>query len=121
VVDFLDFFLFLFFLLVLTFFFDFALVIFFLFVFHFIVFISDFLFFSFFNIEFNWELDEFGVFADDVLGLLFVELLELVIFHVEDEFGTSGKVCSFFWGGRSYTELFTSRGLPYIRVVVILL
>jgi len=106
---FFDFLFLLLFLLVLAFFLDLALVFFLLFVFHFVIFISDFLLFGLFDVEFNRELDELGMLADDVLGFLFVELLELVVLHVQDHLSAAVKAFCFLRGGWAHAELLSCR------------
>jgi len=107
--NFFDFLFLLFLLLVLAFFLDLTLVFFLLFVFHFVIFISDFLLFGLFDVEFNRELDELGMLADDVLGFLFVELLELVVFHVQDHLSAAGEAFCFLRGSWAHAELLSCR------------
>jgi len=47
-----------------------------------VIIVSDIFFLCLFTLEFYRELDEFRVLADDVLQLLFIQVLQLVILHV---------------------------------------
>ena len=59
--------------------------------------------------------------ADDVLGFLFVELLELVVLHVQDHLSAAGEAFCLLRGGCAHAELLARRRLPDLRVLVVLL
>jgi len=83
--------------------------------------VGDFLLLGLLDVEFDGELDELGVLADDVLALLLVELLELVVLHVEDQARAALEVLQLLGRGGADVELAARVGLPDVAVGLVLL
>jgi len=96
-VDFLYLFLFLIFFLII-FLFDFNISFVFLFSVFFLIFfffiIGDFLFNSLFNLQLDWETDEFRVLLDKILESFLFKEVQVVVLHLQDNLSTSGES---FW------------------------
>jgi len=86
-----------------------------------VVVISDLLLLSLLTLEFNWELDELRVLADDVLEFLLVQLLQLVILHMEDHAGAAVEALEFLGGGGADGEFLARATLPDVGLLLVLL
>jgi hypothetical protein len=95
-VNFLHLLLFLFLWFVVFFFFNFNVFVFLFsifFVFLFFLFIiRDFFLGSLFNLELNWEGNELRMFLDQILNSSLFQEFKVILFHVEDDFRTSGQL-----------------------------
>ena len=78
--------------------------------------LGDFLILRFLDEELNGETDELGVLLDEVLKATLFNELDLVLLHVEDDLGATGKSLTFvFVDGESATSV----GLPSVLLVVV--
>jgi len=86
-----------------------------------VVLVGDFLLLGLLDLEFDRELDELGVLADDVLELLLVELLELVVLEVQGDACPALEPTGLLSRGGSAGELLAGRTLPDVGLELVLL
>jgi hypothetical protein len=86
-----------------------------------VVLVGHFLLLGLLDLEFDRELDELRVLADDVLELLLVELLELVVLQVQGDARPALQPAGFLGGRGSAGELLPGRTLPDEGLELVLL
>ena len=82
---------------------------FFLFWFFFII--TDFFFGGLFNLQLDFEIDEFWVLLDQIFDLLFFQEFQIVWLHLQDDFRSSNQSGFCFWGN---CECSSSGGFPSV-------
>lgn len=86
-----------------------------------VVIVGDLLLLGLLAEELDGELDELGVLADDVLQLLLVQLLQLVVLHVQDHAGAATEPLRLLRGGGAHSELLACTAFPHVGVELVLL